>query len=138
MRLVLGATSVEHSAFVVIGGALAVLGLVATTMANRPRYVEAKLEKRMVEGGFTLALLGGIALLIGAAEELGKGRSALGAITLFAVVIGIVVILLLPNLAGRRARRKRNRVGNGPNGVPSGKPPASRRDDDANDEVGEH
>lgn len=138
MHTILAATSDAHSPFVVVGAALAVLGLVATTMASRKRYVEAKLEKRMVEGGFVLALFGGIALVVGAAVELGNGHSVLGAITLFAVVIGIVVILLLPNLVGCRARRKRNGVRNGPNGVPPGKPPAPRRDNDADNEVGEH
>lgn len=138
MRIVLAASSAEHSPFAILGGAVVVLGLVMTTLAPRERYVDAKLDKLLGELGFVAALLGGIALIIGAALELGPGHSRLGSITLLGVAIGIVLILVLPNLVGCRACRKRNRVGNCPDGIPAGKPPTLRRDDDGDNKVGKH
>lgn len=137
MRIMLAAAD-AHSPLIVIGGALAVLGLVMTTLAPRSRYVETKLDKRLVGAGFVSALFGGIALVIGAAEELSDGRSLLGSIVLLGLVIGIVVVLLLPNFVGCCVRRKSSHVHESPNAIPSGKPPALWRDNRDDDKVSEH
>lgn len=124
-----------HSPLIVIGGAIAALGLVMTMVASYPRYDKGKLAKYLKELGFVGAFLGGVTVLIGGAHELEGGHSLLGIIALMSVVLGIFLILLSPKIVDCYAGRKNKRIHQSPSPASPGKPPIIRSDDGHGHEV---